>query len=252
MQRSLRYKTIIQAVQGSAVVGVGALAELTGASAVTIRRDLAELAERGAIARTHGGATRPAKRGTPMPYAVRLAEDPERKQLLASAAAPLIDDDESVILDNGTTVLAVAHALAGRPLTVLALSLHAAAALASRAGARVIVPGGPVETDSLAFVGATAVAAVQRTYADVAVLGACSASGEHGLTSSTYEDAELKRACIAASRRRILVTTADKLVRTSTFRFGRPGDVTQLVTTRDAPADVLAIFREAGTDIRLA
>ncbi len=252
MQRPLRHKAIIQAVSSGRTATVDELVRLTGASAVTVRRDLAELAASGAVLRTHGGARRALKRGTPMPFPSRMEVDHERKAALATVAAALIEDDESVVLDNGTTCLAVAHALAGRPLTVLALSLHAASVLAARPGTSVVVPGGPVEPDSLALTGASAVQAVRDVRVDVAVLGACSATPADGLTSTTPEDAELKRACLAVARRRVLVATPDKLERGSTFRFGGVDDLTHLVTSADASPDALVAFRDAGVDVRLA
>lgn len=251
MQRSFRHKAIIHAVTNQGAVSVADLVELTGASAITVRRDLAELEAAGAVARTHGGATRPAARGRPMPFSVRWDTDAERKQALGAAAAALVADDEALVLDNGTTCFAVAEALAGRPVTVMALSLRPAAALAARPGATVLVPGGPVETDSLAFVSASAVDAVHGMRADVAVLGACSAAPAHGLTSTTYDDARIKRAALAVATRRVLVATADKLVRTSTFRFGDLEDLTHLVTTADAPPEALDEFRAAGVDVHL-
>lgn len=186
-----------------------------------------------------------------MPFAHRFDADRDRKSRLGAAAATLLDDDESVILDNGTTCLAVAHALAGRPITVLALSLHVAAVLAERPGTTVIIPGGPVEPDSLAMMGASAVDAVRDVRVDSAVLGACSASAVDGLTSTTPPDAEIKRACLAVSRRSILVATPDKFERTSTFRFGGAEDLTHLVTTDDAPAQTVATFRAVGVTVLL-
>ena len=222
-----------------------------GASAITIRRDLAELAGQGTLRRVRGGAARADARGALMPFSVRFEADRTRKDALGAAAAALVADGESLFLDNGTTCYAVARHLAGRPVTALALSLHSAAALATRPGARVVVPGGPVENDTLAFTSHAAVDAVRDTRADVAVIGTCSAQPGTGLTSTSYEDAQVKRACLAAAVRRVLVTTADKLTRTSTFRFGTPGDLTHLVTTSDAPPDLLASFRAEGVEVHL-
>ena len=83
------------------------------------------------------------------------------------------------------------------------------------------------------------------------MLGACSASATHGLTSTTFEDAALKRAVIKAASRTVLVAGAQKLSRSSTFRFGGPEDLTDLVTTDDAPDDLLALFADLGVDIHL-
>src|ERR1700742_39533 len=185
MQRSIRQKLIVQTVRNSGRIRIGQLAELTGASAVTIRRDLADLEAHGALRRTRGGAARAIKFGEEASYQVRASEDAEAKSRLAGAAAALISDYDSVIIDNGTTCHAVARELAGRPVTALCLSLHVAGALAAVPGARVIVPGGPVEPDALALYGSQAVDAVRAISADVVLIGACSVSATRGLTSAT-------------------------------------------------------------------
>jgi DeoR/GlpR family transcriptional regulator of sugar metabolism len=242
---------IIRSVASGATMSVDALCELTGASAITIRRDLADLAEQGSLRRVRGGATRASAPGYSLPFAVRLDADRARKEALAQVAASLVPEGSSLLLDNGTTCFAVAQQLVGRRITALTLSLHAAAALASRPGATVVVPGGPVENDTLAFTSHAAVRAVGDTCVDVTVIGTCSAQPGFGLTSTSYDDAQVKRACLAAGARRVLITTADKLESTSTFRFGEPGDLTDLVTTADADPDALAEFREAGVEVHL-
>jgi DeoR/GlpR family transcriptional regulator of sugar metabolism len=252
VQRSVRHSAIIKAVAHPGLTTVEALVSLTGASAVTVRRDLADLESRGLVQRRRGGAVRAPQRGVRTPFTARYETGRALKQSLAAHVATLIGDEDSVILDNGTTCFAVAHELVGRPVTVLALSLRAAAVLAARPGPTVVVPGGPVEVDSLALTGSAAVESVNETLADVFVLGACSASPAHGLSSTTYEDARIKRAAIAASTRRVLVTTGEKLKQTSTFRFGAVHDLTDLVTTPDAPQDLLRCFTDEGVAVHLA
>lgn len=251
MQRSLRHAAIIKAVGQPGLTSVEALTTLTGASAVTIRRDLVDLESRGLLQRKRGGAVRAPQRGVRTPFSVRYDTGRARKQALARHVATLVADDDAVILDNGTTCFAVAHELVGRPLTVLALSLRSAVVLATRPGPSVLVPAGPVEVDSTAMVGSAAVESVRRMSADVFVMGACSASPTHGLSSTTFEDAQIKREAIAASTRRILVTTSDKLQQTSAFRFGDVDEVSDLVTTADAPEDLLGWFADGGVAVHL-
>jgi DeoR/GlpR family transcriptional regulator of sugar metabolism len=93
--------------------------------------------------------------------------------------------------------------------------------------------------------------AVRNVRADVAIVGACSASAAHGLTSTTFEDAELKRAVLRSANRVVLVAGAAKLRRSSTFRFGGPEDLTHLVTTKDASDELLEMFRDEGVSIHL-
>lgn len=237
---------------GGERVTVGALAELTGASEVTIRRDLADLEGQGQLKRVHGGAVRVATRGAPMPHTLRATEHLEEKRAIAAVVATLVGDDESVVLDAGTTLVAVAHELVGRRLTVFCLSLHAAVAVGSHRSTQVIVPGGVVDPGGLAAGAAAALPALHDLRADVAVLGACSASPTHGLTATTWEDAQIKRAIVACANRRILATTAEKLTRTSSFRFAGLDEIDDLVTTDDAPAALLEQFRDAGVDVHPA
>ena len=143
-----RQRQILKSLSTTTVMSVNALSRLTDVSGVTIRRDLAELAHKGLVTRVHGGALRAPRRGASQPISLRRGEDLEAKRVLARATAELIDDGESVIIDNGTTCEMVAEKLVGRDIRVLCLSLSAAAALASTPGPIVTVPGGIVEVDS--------------------------------------------------------------------------------------------------------
>ena len=79
---------------------MASLSEITGASAVTIRRDLTELEALGLLRRTHGGAVRTLQRGNPQPFSARHREELDDKTRLADAVAQLIAEDESVIVDK--------------------------------------------------------------------------------------------------------------------------------------------------------
>lgn len=146
MEREQRHKVIMRTIDRPGITRIDALTELTGVSAVTIHRDLVELEQAGFLARTHGGAKRVPKRGTPQPFAVRQAEDREAKRILAQATAQLIADDEAVIFDNGTTCQAVAQELAGRPITALCLSLHSAVAWEAELAPTFSSPAAPWKT----------------------------------------------------------------------------------------------------------
>ncbi|WP_246955404.1 DeoR/GlpR family DNA-binding transcription regulator [Brachybacterium sp. Marseille-Q7125] len=233
-------------------IGVDQLARLIGASPVTIRRDLTDLQGRGLLRRVHGGAVAVDLRGMPMPYALRAAENAPAKAAIARAVAALVRDDMALVLDNGSTVTAVADALTGRPLTAMCLTLRAAMALGTGGSTDIVTPGGSVRGESLHYGGAACLDALDGFRADLGIMGACSASPSHGLTSISSEDAQIKRAILAASARVMLAVTGDKLSRTSSFRFGALEDMDDLVTTPDAPASMLDEVRAAGTRVHLA
>lgn len=124
-----RLKKIADAVRETGRLSVAELAELTGASEMTIRRDLEVLADQGVLERYRGGARSLLLRGEEPPFALRAQDGLEVKRRLAVEVAALIADGESVVVDSGTTCLEVARALHQRRLTVVPLSLHAANAL---------------------------------------------------------------------------------------------------------------------------
>src|ERR1700739_4842791 len=116
---------IARAVKESGSATVPDLAELTGASEMTIRRDLDTLATQGVLERFRGGARTLLLRGQGPPFALRAHEAVDAKRRIAAEVSRLIADGETVLLDSGTTCLEVARLLRGRHVTVMPVSLQA-------------------------------------------------------------------------------------------------------------------------------
>ena len=122
-----RHRRILEAVQQAGQLSVLQLAELTGTSDMTVRRDLEQLADQGMLERYRGGARSLVLRGEEPPFAVRAQEGLDAKRRIAEAVAGMIADGEAVVLDSGTTCLEVARLLTPRRLTVMPLSMHSCA-----------------------------------------------------------------------------------------------------------------------------
>ncbi|MER7185828.1 DeoR/GlpR family DNA-binding transcription regulator, partial [Streptomyces hyaluromycini] len=143
MTNTDRHGLIAQALRESGSATVQDLAELTGASEMTIRRDLDTLAAQGVLERVRGGARTLLLRGEEPPFALRAREAVEAKRRIAAEVSSLITDGETVLLDSGTTCLEVARHLRQRPVTVMPLSLQAIHLLGETPGpATLMVPGG--------------------------------------------------------------------------------------------------------------
>jgi DeoR/GlpR family transcriptional regulator of sugar metabolism len=248
MQRSVRLKTIINAVRVSGGARVGELARATGASTMTIRRDLSELERQGMLRRTHGGAITLPARGTRLPYSMRIDSEVEQKHAIATSAASLIPDGASVIIDTGTTCAAVTQALAGRDITALVLSVPAASALGSCPGARIITPGGELDLDELAWTGHRAIREIREFRADYAVIGVCAWDEEAGLTATSAHDADVKKAIIDSAQRVIAVSTANKIGTSATFT-ACPTDRIHVLVTQNLPSEAKAWMTIAGIEI---
>src|ERR1700733_5645760 len=118
--------------------GWAAAAAECGTAEMTVRRDLDVLVERGVARRVRGGAVNLMMRGEELPFGMRELDALDAKKRIARDVADLIADGEAVGLDSGTTVTEVARVLAGRRLTAMPLSLHAAMALAGSASVRLM------------------------------------------------------------------------------------------------------------------
>ncbi|MFI6449564.1 DeoR/GlpR family DNA-binding transcription regulator [Kitasatospora sp. NPDC050543] len=250
MTSTERLKKIAEAVSRTGRLSVAELAELTGASEMTIRRDLEVLADQGVLERYRGGARSLLLRGEEPPFALRAQDGSEAKQRIAAEVAALIADGESVVLDSGTTCLEVARALQHRRLTVMPLSLHAANALTGAPRLRLLLPGGEPRPGELALTGPLAEASLAALRFDTAVVGCCGLNATDGLTAYDLADAAIKRAAIRSARRVIVVTEAAKLSRTA-LAFVTPASALHaVVTDHSAPDDATAALTSAGVTVR--
>lgn len=246
-----RLKKIADAVRETGRLSVAELAELTGASEMTIRRDLEVLADQGVLERYRGGARSLLLRGEEPPFALRAQDGLEVKRRLAVEVAALIADGESVVVDSGTTCLEVARALHQRRLTVVPLSLHAANALTGAPQLKLLLPGGEPRVGELALTGPLTEASLAALRFDTAVIGCCGLTVADGLTAYDLADAAIKRAAIASARRVIAVTEAAKLSRTA-LAFVTPASALHaVVTDRSAPDDETEALAAAGVAVRM-
>ena len=205
-----RQAAILEMVKRDGGVRVSSLVSELGVSDMTIRRDLETLAERGLVAKVHGGATPVDSASTDEPgYAAKSTRQLAEKQAIARRAAQLIRPGSAVALSAGTTTATLASYLTEIPdLTIVTNSIPAADVLhrAGRADHTVILTGG-TRTPSDALVGPVAIAAIRSLNTDLLFLGVHGFDERAGLTTPNLMESETNRALIDATRR--LVVLAD-------------------------------------------
>jgi DeoR/GlpR family transcriptional regulator of sugar metabolism len=253
MSNADRHRRIAQAVKQAGSATVPDLVALTGASEMTIRRDLDFLAQQGVLERVRGGARTLLLRGQEPPFALRAHEGLDAKRRIAAEVASLINDGETVLLDSGTTCLQVAHLLRGRQVTVMPLSLQAIHILSDApAPTALLVPGGRPRAGEGALTGPLTLASLAALRFDTAIVGCCGLSAAEGLTAYDLDDAAVKKAIITSSRRVIAAADAGKLGRTAHAHVGPATLLHTLVTDTDAPADEIAALEGAGIVVKTA
>jgi DeoR/GlpR family transcriptional regulator of sugar metabolism len=247
-----RQRIIVERLRDFDQVAVAELAEATGASEMTVRRDLDHLAASGILRRVHGGAVVASPSGIEPPFAARATAATAAKRAIAAAAAELIHDGETIVLDSGTTALELARLLRGRTVTVMPLSLHAARELADAPGVRLLLPGGEPRPGEQALVGPLTLASLRALRFDVAVLSPCAFGLEAGLTAFDLADAEVKQQALAVSARSIVLADSAKWDRASLAHVCPADRPDVLITDAGAPESQRAALAELGVLVHVA
>jgi DeoR family transcriptional regulator, aga operon transcriptional repressor len=249
-----RHARLLEILRVRRAASIRELAELLGGSASTVRRDLDDLAGRGAIVRTFGGAE--VKDGALSTFEpdVAVAEhlEHDEKQRIGRHAALLIKPGQSVIFDSGTTVLEAARAFAHRGVggTVVTNDVGIARLMADVAATRLVVLGGTLRPRSSTLFGEATERFVSELHVDLALIGAHSITRDL-ITETSLEIARIKRAIVRAARRTYVLVDHTKFREPAFADVCRAREVAGLVTSRGADAKTLALWRDAGLEIQL-
>lgn len=228
-----RQQQMICVIQERKRVGTAELASLLDISLPTVRRDLTILEKAGLVARTHGGVVAKDVAGiAPEPLLLeKLRQNQGAKRRIGVEAARRVHDGQIVLLDAGTTALAVAQALAGRRVTVVALDLKVAEAAAT-GRTDVLVVGGQVRNGYYSLTGAWARQTLTDVRADIFFLGADGVSGT-SLSATTFDDAEIKRVAMDCCERTIAVVDHTKFAGRSVADICDLDTLHELISDRD-------------------
>jgi DeoR/GlpR family transcriptional regulator of sugar metabolism len=187
-----RREEIVRLATTAGLASVVDLADRFGVSASTIRRDLAQLEDQRQLARTYGGAMAHHAR-TESSLRTRIGEAFEDKQAIARWAAGQVEPGESILLDAGSTVAALAHELRNRSdLSITTTSLTALNELAGSEDLTVHCLGGTLRPVSQGLIGPIAEIALERVSFDRVFLGADSVDAERGICEADLAQCRLK------------------------------------------------------------
>jgi len=243
-----RRQAILRAVR-SGTAHVTALADEFGVSEMTVRRDLQALASDGKLERVHGGAVNVESE---RPFSEIVVERLEAKDRIGRAAAALVEDGQTVMIDIGTTTLQVARHLRGRSLTVVTTNLAVYEELLPEPDIELVLPGGAVRRNYLSLVGMLAEDALRRLRADIAFLGTSGIDADLSVWDTTMVEVPIKRAMIAASKRTVLLADAEKFGMDAMVRVCEASELDAIVTDERVPTERREALDEAGVEVIVA
>jgi DeoR family transcriptional regulator, aga operon transcriptional repressor len=234
-------------------VTVEELSKRFDTSVVTIRLDLATLEAAGALTRSRGGAlTR--RENEDLPIVIKQTLHHAEKIRIARAAAAMIKDGETIVIDSGTTTAEIAReirALNLKSINVITNALNVALLLSDIPAVRLIVPGGVLRQESNSLSGHMAEHAIASLRADRLFLGVDGLDPEIGLMTPHFAEAQLNAKMIQISREIVAVADSSKLLRRNVSVIAKVEQLHVLITDTAAPEDVVADIRRRGVDVRL-
>lgn len=244
-----RQDRIIQLLKERGIVRVEELSAEMTVSPATIRRDLADLDAKGYARRVHGGAV----------SAHGILEEPvfdhkaniarNEKQSIAEEALKFVKSSDSVFLDGGSTVLALARLLVDLSRITVVTNSFRVASILSSSGPRLILAGGELRRISQTFVGPLTEPTLKALHVDTAFIGTIGLSIENGLSTTDPAEAFTKRIVMSRARHSVVMADSSKLGKESFSHFANIDEIGTLITDSAADPSVLGRISRLGVEV---
>lgn len=245
-----RRKKILEMLSEKGQVRVSSLSDFFGISEVTVRGDLEQLSLQGLLSRVHGGAVSSSKLYHEMDMKERLSANETEKKVIAERVASMIHDNESIMLNSGTTITYILRAIRGRQnLTLVTNSLPIATEASAYKSFNVILLGGFINSKYLFTFGDDALRQLSSYHADKLVLSVDGIDHERGMTLYYANETEISRRMISQSGSVIVAADYSKIGRVAFADIAPVTSAGCIVTNARAPHEQIAKFRDAGVTV---
>lgn len=252
MKTGPRRQQILNLLEETGSLDVGDLADRFAVSVVTIRKDLDDLEREGLLQRTFGGAVFSHRSRFNRSFLERASEHLPEKLAIAAAALEYIKDGDTIILDAGTTTLALAQVLKTHVKSAFIITCSVPVALeVSSAGYDILLLGGMVRNKSLALLGRETLWMLDRYRADKAFLGSSGFTMEKGHTTPNPDDAQVKEAIMRVSREKYVLVDSSKFGDQCLTRFANLRDIDLTITDSRLPKAKIKALEAAGATLRI-
>jgi DeoR family glycerol-3-phosphate regulon repressor len=246
MNPNPRQLTLLSVVQARGSVTVEQLADKLGVTLQTVRRDVQRLADKGLLARFHGGVRVPSSTVENMAHQQRKNLHAEGKSRIARAVAAAVPNDCSLILNIGTTTEAIARALLHHSgLRVITNNLNVATILSANPKSEVIVVGGVVRARDQGIVGEAAVDFIRQFKVDIAIIGISGIEADGSLRDFDYREVKVSQTIIEHAREVWLAADISKFNRPAMVEVATLSQIDRLFTDGPPPEPFSAMLSEA-------
>jgi len=247
-----RRAEIIQILNQNNKVMISELCEKYGLSEVTIRKDLENLKKRNLLLRIRGGAIRVPSTlsGNDTKVEAKRLFYYKQKKAIGKMAASLINENETIIIDSGTTTMEIAknlHKL--QNLTVVTNAIDIALEVSRYNRFTVILLGGHLRESSLSTVGPLAESVLKVCYCDKLFLGVDSFNIKEGISTPNIEEANINQTMITMAKETIAVFDSSKFNKRSFAFISKITDIDSIVTDDDTPSTILSELKDRNINV---
>ena len=252
MLEAERHRLILKLIQERSVVSVSDLVEILGSSEATVRRDVNALADAGRVRRIHGGAESLTPRHeahlTGVPFEMSRSVAGPQKRAIARAAAELIEDGDSIIINGGTTTFAMVEFLADRSLDVLTNSLPIVSRLLATSRNRVLLPGGTVYREQNIVLSPYENDGIEHFWGRKLFTG-CYGLNRFGMMETDPLIVQAQGKLLKRADELVVLADSRKLHQRSPMIVAKLERIATLITDEGAKRSELDVFRKAGIKV---
>jgi DeoR/GlpR family transcriptional regulator of sugar metabolism len=220
-------------------------------SSMTLRRDLKYLEDNGLVKRTRGGAVALSRLSIAAEdvYSRRAVENTEAKTIIAKKAAALLESGRALYIDTGTTMMQFAKEIPDDYISILTSGPNIALELIKKSRPNVTLIGGQLSRNTLSVSGAGTNRFLAGVNIDIAFMSSSGLSLQHGFTSGTYSECELKREVLKMASRVIMLMDSSKVGKNLPYTFGALSDIDVLVSDDRLPAEIVSAAKQGGVTV---
>jgi DeoR/GlpR family transcriptional regulator of sugar metabolism len=243
-----RQRKIIDTLSANVKMNVKDLADRFAVSAVTIRQDLNYLEEEGFLKRIHGGAILQ----NADDISKRLAINYEKKLAIARKAATLVSEEETILIESGSTNAILVKELQSRAnVNIITTNVFIARELKKNDHANIILLGGSYQHESESLVGQLTKLCLENVNFSKAFIGVDGYTSETGFTSTNMMRAEISSLIVKRSPEVFVLTDSSKFGKVQLVRLFYPEEITCLITDSGIPERVKIELEDRGVQIHI-
>lgn len=247
-----RHKHILDSLNKCGFVRITDIANELGVTKVTIRKDVKILESKGLLYKLHGSARPANPHVADLDVHVKDNINRDSKQLIAKHAVEMLEDNDSIIIASGSTIYTFAEEVKMRQwhhLNIVTPFLRLGVLLNELENVSVVQLGGTVHKKSLSVLGEEAARSLEDCICSKVFFGVDGVDLEHGITTSTIDEARLTRRMMRAASQTIILADSSKFGQRGFGRICSLEDIDVIITDDKISEQMVSIIEDAGVDL---